>query len=331
MTGTTGPGICPQCASPIPVPPPPLCPRCQYPLLLVQGPGRLESEANRLERPTPEPRAEAATTISAAPAPAPPPPPLGPPGQFYGPPLFCPRCGLGNDPSRVWCERCGNPLVTAPVAEPPPPPPPQPRRSVWSRLWFPIALALAIGIGFGGSYLVSQWGTVVTPQPSASATTTTSPPKPTPSPTPISNKTIKVKASSTLPDVSGQSYAPSLTIDGNPKTAWNSDGDQVGANAKVSLEWTFPGRVMLTSIDIHNGYQKDRDRYYANGRIKSVRIVTDAGERVVELADKMGPQSVVYDFGVTTFVRFRVESVYRSGARYQDLALSEVKFFGVKP
>lgn len=328
---TETPGACPQCGEPIPTPRPPLCPRCHYPLLFIEQKPRLEDEAKDLLRPTPEASADhtmvgMAPVVSTQPEVA---AAAAPAVQL----TTCPRCGFANDPSRVWCESCGNDLTgtvepPAPPPPPPPPPPEPPRRSVWSWLWFPVALVLAVSLGLGITYLVlKDRGRAPSPTTSASPAS----PAPTATPTALANKDVTATASSTLPS-NGKVYVPSRTIDGKPVTAWNSDGKKVGADAKgVTLRWTFASPVRVAWVYVFNGYQKDQRRFDANGRLRSVRVVTEAGVKVVELADKMGSQRVTIDSGPTTYVEFRVESVYRNKATFKDLALSEVQFFATAP
>ena len=329
MTSET-PAVCPQCALPIPAPRPALCPRCRYPLLLIEQHPHLEDEARDLQRPTPEQPADH-TMIAPPPAVL----PEGaaaaapPPGQQL---VTCPQCGLANQPDRVWCERCGIDLtgtVTPPAPAPPPeaPEPPPPRKkSVWSWLWFPVALVLAIALGVGGTYWILQ--PRVEPSPSPSASPSESPQAPA---TPVAADDIKIKASSTLkrPD---NKYSPRKTLDGDPTTAWNSDGDAIGPEAKVTLRWTFSSPIRVARIELYNGYQRDEARFFANSRLGRVRIITEDGDKVVDLADRMGSQEIALDSGPTSFVEFRVQSVYRDDTtKYNDLALSEIQFFGREP
>ena len=172
---------------------------------------------------------------------------------------------------------------------------------MWSWLWFPIALVLAVSLGLGVTYVVlSNRGRV----PSPNSSTSSGSRAPTATPTAMANQDITASASSTLPS-SGKLYLPSRTIDGKPVTAWNSHGKKVGANAKVTLRWTFASPVRIARVEVFNGYQKDQRRFDANGRLRSVRVVTETGEKVVELADRMGPQRVTVDSGPTSFVEIQ--------------------------
>ena len=146
---------------------------------------------------------------------------------------------------------------------------------------------------------------------------------------PVSRSDVHATASSTQHPDGSVSYAAANTLDGRPETAWNSDGQGVGA----SLTYTFSAPVDLRSITVRNGYQKTLTRsdgspvdlYLLNERVKAVRIVTDAGSATWTLRDDRAPQTFGHTFGTTRSVRLEVMSVY-AGQKYRDLALSEVSF-----
>ena len=146
---------------------------------------------------------------------------------------------------------------------------------------------------------------------------------------PVSRSDVHATASSTQHPDGSVSYAAANTLDGRPETAWNSDGQGVGA----SLTYTFSAPVDLRSITVRNGYQKTLTRsdgspvdlYLLNERVKAVRIVTDAGSATWTLRDDRAPQTFGHAFGTTRSVRLEVMSVY-AGQKYRDLALSDVSF-----
>ena len=140
---------------------------------------------------------------------------------------------------------------------------------------------------------------------------------------------VRAEASSTQQPDSGITYVAANTLDGRPETAWNSDGQGTGA----SLTYTFATPVDLASITVFNGYQKVRtgsnsstvDLFALNQRVKALRVVTDAGSVDWTLRDDRAPQTLGRAFGRTRTVRLQVVSTYPSD-RYQDLAVSEVRF-----
>ena len=140
---------------------------------------------------------------------------------------------------------------------------------------------------------------------------------------------MRVSASSTQQPDSGVSYTAANTLDGDPETAWNSDGQGAGA----SLTYTFARPVPLRSITVRNGYQKVLtsssgsrvDLFLLNERVKTFKVVTDAGSALWTLRDDRSPQTLRHAFGRTRSVRLQVLSIYPS-QRYKDLAVSDVSF-----
>lgn len=145
---------------------------------------------------------------------------------------------------------------------------------------------------------------------------------------------IRATASSTQAPEDGITYDAANTLDGNPATAWNSNGKKDGRGPGMTVTYTFSDPVDLRSITVLNGYQKVRtgssgkktvDLFQLNARVHRVRVVTDTGKWTWDLADSRDPQTLGREFGRTGTVRLQVVSVYRSD-RYLDLALSEVSF-----
>jgi hypothetical protein len=140
---------------------------------------------------------------------------------------------------------------------------------------------------------------------------------------------VRAAASTTQQRDGGITYVAANTLDGRPETAWNSDGQGTGAE----LTYTFATPVDLASITVLNGYQKVRtgsngstvDLFALNQRVRTLRVVTDAGSTEWALRDDRSAQTLSRAFGRTRIVRLQVVSTYPSD-RYQDLAVSEVRF-----
>jgi hypothetical protein len=146
---------------------------------------------------------------------------------------------------------------------------------------------------------------------------------------PVAKKTIKAKASSTL-SADVYTYEVTNTLDGDPTTAWHSNGNAVGAFAKVTLTYTFSSPIRLRAIDIYNGYQRSTASFYRNSRVRRLLISTDATKHRFELRDRRGKQRISFDFGQTKRVVLTVDAVYRDRkTRYKDCAISEVTFFRI--
>ena len=152
-------------------------------------------------------------------------------------------------------------------------------------------------------------------------------------PTVVDPATITVSASSTQRPDGAIRYDAANTLDGDPATAWNSNGARDGKGPGMSLTYTFAAPVTLRSVSLLNGYQKIRPRpgkksvdlYPLNERLHQVRVVTDAGNWTWTLADSRSRQTFTALSGTTKRLRLEVVSVYPS-TTYPDLAVSEVSF-----
>jgi len=191
----------------------------------------------------------------------------------------------------------------------------------------PPALLVAAGVGLG--LLLLLLGVLVT-RALGHENRDTLIAAATPSPVPAA--AISATASSTQNPEGGVTYSAENTLDGRAETAWNSDGRQDGKGPGMVLTYRFADPVDLYAITILNGYQKElqssgktTDLYELNSRVHGLRVTTDTGTWTWDLADDKTPQTLTRSFGTTSSVRFEVVSVY-PGAKYLDLALSEVSF-----
>jgi hypothetical protein len=158
-------------------------------------------------------------------------------------------------------------------------------------------------------------------------------PAATATPTLVARAAITVTASSTQKAESGIGYGAANTLDGDPTTAWNSDGAKDGAGPGITLTYTFASPVDLRAVTVSNGYQKVRqsagrpalDLWRLNARVHRVLVVTDTGRWTWDLDDARTPQTLSRNFGRTATLRLAIASVYRSD-RYRDVAICEVSF-----
>lgn len=323
---------CPQCSAPLPVPPPALCPQCQFPLLLAEPDERSSGVAEDLHRPS-APEVDDGTRLVPRTVPMQPEPVVVPDPPPTVPQMLCRACGWSNAAARIRCERCAALLRSdAPLPPPPPPAPlPPPRRSIpWWLAVLPVVLVALLAV-------VVVWFVVQRPwapapgSPTPPGQVTSAPPSPAGTPTTlgkIDSKTIKVTATSVLPP-DPDSYAPDRTLDGDPRTAWNSDGKTLGANGRPTLTYTFAQPVRVGRIDVTNGFQKDDRVYQLNCRVKTLVVTVGAVSHTFTLTDSKAPQQLIFDFGTAeTTVTVKVGDVY-PGTKYRDIAISEVVFYGL--
>jgi hypothetical protein len=252
--------------------------------------------------------------------PIPPPPP--PPSTLDRPPstddVTCSRCGERNPLTRVRCQRCGQELrPRAVVAEPPPPPSPPaldagPRRF---RVWPIVALLTAALVAAAVAVYVTRFRGTGEPagQPPASA----------PGRVPVDPALITPSASST--GRQGDRFVVSNALDGNPATAWQSDGDRLPTNIGVSLTFRFNRPVRLVAITLVNGDARTDADYQNNERVARFAVRTDKGESGWEVRDTVQPQTFELDGTELTALTLVVQAVYK-GTKFKDLAISEVSF-----
>lgn len=163
-------------------------------------------------------------------------------------------------------------------------------------------------------------------------------PEPTGPPTataavPVEPSSVAATATSVQQADGGTTYVAANTLDGDPTTAWNSNGARDGKGPGISLTYTFARPVDLQDITVRNGYQRIRQRagkppvdlYAVNARVRRLRVVTDAGAWIWDLADTRTPQTFTGGAGRTGSVRLEILAVYPSRT-YSDVAISEVGF-----
>jgi hypothetical protein len=198
--------------------------------------------------------------------------------------------------------------------------------------------AVAIGAGAGGVVLLlglAGWGLTTVLRPARTPATGNVAASRVRS---VDPATVTASASSTQHPDGPISYAVANTLDGDPATAWNSDGARDGQGPGIALTYRFAEPVDLAAISVLNGYQKVRPRpgrpaldlYPLNERVRRLRVVTDSGAWNWDLADSRARQVFTPAHGSTRTVRLEVTSIYPSSA-YPDLALSEVSFTAATP
>jgi predicted amidophosphoribosyltransferase len=141
---------CPDCGSPVRPDIEQLCASCGYPLMFLRRP--VEDDARAVPR-SPNEREDPTGMTQ-----------LGPPRQRVGDTrqfpattyghqaapaghgqTQCPRCGYGNEPARIRCERCGHELRQArPDAVRLAPPVPQAPARRTGMVWLIVLIVLAV-------------------------------------------------------------------------------------------------------------------------------------------------------------------------------------------
>lgn len=332
MTATV---TCPNCRREVPHLA--RCPQCDYPLVLVpqatQAPAAPHAPARRPgERPVSGPAAPAPhVPVSLPPRmPGPSAPPL-PDTSITCPD---PSCRAANPTSRTLCIRCGarlraEHLPTVPVA--PLPPVERPPSRLPRILAGVVAVLAVVGIGvWAGTSLLRG-----PDRPRASTTPSPLPSATQPAAVAIPPASITVRASSVQKPAGSIRYDAAGLLDGDPTTAWNSDGG-LRAGTPMTVTFTFDRAWDVRSVTVLNGYQKTRPRsgkapvdlFTANARPSRLEVRADSRKAAWDLADVRTPQTLKAGLGATKTVTFVVLAAH-PGQLYKDVALSEVSFTGV--
>ncbi|OFW57520.1 MAG: hypothetical protein A2133_01995 [Actinobacteria bacterium RBG_16_64_13] len=132
-------------------------------------------------------------------------------------------------------------------------------------------------------------------------------------------------ASSTLDATSTNSYRVTNLVDGDLATAWNEGAEGAGLGEWVRFE--FSRQMVLTRIEIANGYQKDDERFLGNPRVRSLKVEYSNGTtQLVDLLDTKQFQAITPTGQPVEWVKLIIVSVY-AGDEWEDTALSEVRVY----
>jgi len=134
-----------------------------------------------------------------------------------------------------------------------------------------------------------------------------------------------VSASSTLEATSTNNYRPTNLLDGDPTTAWNEGAEGPGVGQWVRFAFSEP--LTLARMEIANGYQKDKERFQGNVRVKSLKVEYSNGTtQLVDLLDTEDLQTVTATRQAVEWVKLTIVSVYPDYV-WEDAALSEVRMY----
>lgn len=134
-----------------------------------------------------------------------------------------------------------------------------------------------------------------------------------------------VEASSTLKSTSTHSYRPTNLVDGDVTTAWNEGAEGLGLGEWVKFE--FSRQLVLTRIEIANGFQKDDDRFAGNPRVKTLKVEYSTGTvQLVDLLDTPDFQTIVPTRQPVEWMKMTIVSVHPD-YEWEDTALSEVRIY----
>jgi hypothetical protein len=242
-------------------------------------------------------------------------------GITGGPSFACPACREPNPATRLLCQGCGALLQPAQA--------PLPASLAPGASWRWRAPLILLAIAAVGAALAAVLGASLRSEgrlsPSAPTTARATAAS---APVQVDPRSISASASSELPPDGGVTYWVRNTLDGDMRTAWNSHGAVDGNGVGQTLTYRFSSPVHLVRIALVNGYAKTAELRADNSRIRGVVILTDRRTLRATLSDTASRQRLDRDLGMTRKVTLRVTSIY-PGARYADLALTEIAFWVV--
>lgn len=143
----------------------------------------------------------------------------------------------------------------------------------------------------------------------------------------------RITASSQLAPTASYSYGPEMLNDDKPSTAWaeGAKGDGIGESLLIE----FGAARDIASMEIINGFAEMHkslgDLYFANNRVRSLRLEFDDGTEDVSLRDGSKElQAITFNRSHnSTRVKATISGVYR-GAKFNDTCISELQFLDPK-
>ncbi|WP_338627181.1 hypothetical protein QJR52_01705 [Clostridium baratii] len=141
----------------------------------------------------------------------------------------------------------------------------------------------------------------------------------------------KVYASSVLEDGTGVNYSPYNLIDRKSNTIWAEGAEGPGIEQFIRID--FNKDKVVKKLYIINGSAKSERLYYANNRVRVLRLDFGDGEiKDFKLQDGvMGEQEIDLGKGIKTpYVGMTIYDVYY-GNKYDDTCISEIRAVGYDP
>jgi len=136
---------------------------------------------------------------------------------------------------------------------------------------------------------------------------------------------VFVKSSSTLLGRTKPYHVKEIK-DNDPKTAWVEGKADDGIGEWV--EFTYDPPVILERISVINGYMRSETLYYANNRVKKIRISFDDGTHFDQVLKdgELKPQIITLpEPKQAGKVRLTILETYK-GSKYNDTCISEIIF-----
>jgi hypothetical protein len=244
--------------------------------------------------------------------------------------LICGQCGEGNAPTRKFCRRCGNSLITAAVA---------PRPPWWKRLFRRKKKVLVAGERPGGR---GSGGRSIAQAPSvagkivklllallvlAGAVAVIGPyhQRATNDIQSLRRRFLPhytaTYATGASASTSQPNHPPSNLIDGHPNTYWASGPTKDGVGTILTV--TFPKPVDLGKLGFTLG---DSDDFLAQPRPAKIRVEYAGGGSDIPLQNTAKFQSVNFTANKVTTLNITILDVYPASIGH-FCSIAEIEFF----
>jgi hypothetical protein len=121
-------------------------------------------------------------------------------------------------------------------------------------------------------------------------------------------------------------FDPGNILDHDPVTSWVEGVAGPGIGEQLVLGFSRPISVMRIGLDV--GLDRDETIFYANNRVRSVRLIfSDGSTQSVEFRDQRGIQYVSIADVTTSSIAIVIADVY-PGSKYDDTPIAEVEVWG---
>lgn len=243
-------------------------------------------------------------------------------------PRTCPSCEAANRPARELCARCGaglddGVLPPHPVRrEAPDPPVIEPRKVAPHRWLVPLVGVVALVVILVLGLTLAGLGPLARGPDVPGADFDAGRYGAEPGPLVLSD----VATRTTTPDAE----APAAIADGDPTTAWRSDGTAAADRDVLdTIDLVLDEPAWVTAIELRNGDHLDREAYDTSARLREVRLRFDGGVVIdADLLDiGLRAQQVELPEPVLTTV-LRIDVLRAVDGPNDQLALSGVELIG---
>jgi len=141
-------------------------------------------------------------------------------------------------------------------------------------------------------------------------------------------------ASSSLPAQGDNFYSPANLGDYSLSSAWVEGAKGYGIGEKITIRIKgSPDQkdIPLTSLEVVNGYAKNRNAWRANSRVKTLKLLQNGKPRfLIHLLDTRTPQAFALPAMSVSggdILSLEIVEVF-PGDKYQDTAISEINLYG---